>query len=177
MAKKRKKLSDDEVTALHKKYNRKKLTLNTWNMKGDWWHLDCKTCGISTPCSENATSVICSRCVNAMVPWEETLPSSFFQKARYTGPKRPAGWHFMKVFVEQDGTVFHKGVEQPKLKGTLEPTKIVEKKKMSKQEKADFNNDINKQIFKLKKELPKLKLKKDIRATEVLIRKLQRQVK
>jgi len=177
MAKRRGKLSAEEIKALHKKYNRKKKFLDTWNQKGEWWHLDCKICGASTPCSGDATSVICHKCTNAMVPWEETLPASFFQKARYSGPKRPAGWHFMKVYVEKDGTVYHKGVEQPDLKGTLEPTVIVEKKKMSKQEKAEHNRKINNQIYKLKKELPKLKLKKDIRATEVAIRKLQRQVK
>jgi len=41
---------------------------------------------------------------------------------------RPAGWHFMSEFVDKDGTVFHKGVEQPKLKGTLKPTKVKKKK-------------------------------------------------
>ena len=35
---------------------------------------------------------------------------------------RPAGWHFMSEFVDKDGNVFHKGVEQPELKGTLKPT-------------------------------------------------------
>jgi hypothetical protein len=37
----------------------------------------------------------------------------------------------MAEFVDKDGTVFHKGKEQPKLKGTLPPTKVkpVAKKK------------------------------------------------
>jgi hypothetical protein len=42
---------------------------------------------------------------------------------------RPAGWHWMAQFVDKDGSVFHKGVEQPKLKGTIKPTKITPKKK------------------------------------------------
>jgi hypothetical protein len=42
---------------------------------------------------------------------------------------RPAGWHWMAEFVDKDGTVYHKGKEQPKLKGTLPPTKVVPKKK------------------------------------------------
>ena len=29
---------------------------------------------------------------------------------------RPAGWHWMKEFVDKDGTVYHLGKEQPKLK-------------------------------------------------------------
>ena len=42
---------------------------------------------------------------------------------------RPAGWHWTKEFVDKDGTVYHLGKEQPKLKGTLPPTKVVPKKK------------------------------------------------
>ena len=45
---------------------------------------------------------------------------------------RPAGWHFMNEFVDKDGNVFHKGKEQPKLKGTLEPTKVKPRKKRKK---------------------------------------------
>ena len=38
----------------------------------------------------------------------------------------------MAEFVDKDGNVFHKGVEQPKLKGTLPPTKVKPKKKATK---------------------------------------------
>ena len=41
---------------------------------------------------------------------------------------RPAGWHFMNEFVDKDGNVFHKGVEQPELKGTLQSTKVTRAK-------------------------------------------------
>ena len=34
----------------------------------------------------------------------------------------------MAEFVDKDGNVFHKGVEQPKLKGTLPPTKVTKTK-------------------------------------------------
>lgn len=33
--------------------------------------------------------------------------------------KKPRGWHFKKVFVDKFGNVYHKGVIQPELKGTL----------------------------------------------------------
>lgn len=33
--------------------------------------------------------------------------------------KRPRGWSLKAVYVDPDGTVFHKGVEQPELKGTI----------------------------------------------------------
>ena len=38
----------------------------------------------------------------------------------------------MAEFVDKDGNVFHKGKEQPKLKGTLKPTKVKPKKKKKK---------------------------------------------
>ena len=45
---------------------------------------------------------------------------------------RPPGWHFMNEFVDKDGNVFHKGKEQPDLKGTLPPTKVKPPKKRKK---------------------------------------------
>ncbi|SVE40685.1 uncharacterized protein METZ01_LOCUS493539, partial [marine metagenome] len=47
----------------------------------------------------------------------------------YKPTGRPAGWHWMSEFVDKDGNVFHKGKEQPKLKGTLKPTKVKPPKK------------------------------------------------
>ena len=38
----------------------------------------------------------------------------------------------MNEFVDKDGNVFHKGKEQPKLKGTLPPTKVKPPKKKTK---------------------------------------------
>jgi hypothetical protein len=38
----------------------------------------------------------------------------------------------MNEFVDADGNVFHKGKEQPKLKGTLPPTKVKPPKKKTK---------------------------------------------
>ena len=51
---------------------------------------------------------------------------------------RPSGWHFMNEFVDKDGNVFHKGKEQPKLKGTLPPTKIKPKKKAKRRTKDEI---------------------------------------
>ena len=50
-------------------------------------------------------------------------------KPSYKPTGRPAGWHWMKEFVDKDGTVYHLGKEQPKLKGTLPPTKVIPPKK------------------------------------------------
>ena len=45
---------------------------------------------------------------------------------------RPPGWHWMNEYVDKDGNVFHKGKEQPDLKGTLKPTKVKPRKKKKK---------------------------------------------
>ena len=75
--------------------------------------------------SSTAHTYICSNCVTRMIPCEADKP-------KRVSSGRPSGWHFMKEFVDKDGKVFHKGVEQPKLKGTLPPTKIKPKKKPAK---------------------------------------------
>ena len=53
-------------------------------------------------------------------------------KKSYRPTGRPAGWHWMAEFVDKDGNVFHRGKEQPKLKGTLPPTKVSAPKKKTK---------------------------------------------
>jgi len=75
--------------------------------------------------SSTAHTYICSSCVTRMIPCEADKP-------KRVSSGRPSGWHFMNEFVDKDGNVFHKGKEQPKLKGTLPPTKIKPKKKPAK---------------------------------------------
>jgi hypothetical protein len=53
----------------------------------------------------------------------------------YKPTGRPAGWHWMTEFVDVDGNVFHRGKEQPKLKGTLKPTKVKPRKKTTRRSK------------------------------------------
>ena len=64
------------------------------------------------------------------------MPNETKQVKPKTG--RPSGWHWMSEFVDKDGTVFHKGVEQPKLKGTLPPTKVTPKKKTKRRSKEEI---------------------------------------
>ena len=88
--------------------------------------LPCSKCGrLVENCGESAVKSTCSVCVMGMAG----MPSEPVQKVS-TG--RPAGWHFMNEFVDKDGNVFHKGKEQPKLFGTLKPTKIKPPKKKAK---------------------------------------------
>ena len=85
--------------------------------------LECSKCGrFVDNVGEKVTKVICSYCTLNMVG----LPEEKTKTYKPTG--RPAGWHFMSEFVDKDGNVFHRGKEQPKLKGTLPPTKITKAK-------------------------------------------------
>ena len=94
--------------------------------------LECKKCGRWVDnVGDDTTSAVCSYCVIGMVGLPE-------EKKSYTPTGRPAGWHFMNEFVDKDGNVFHKGKEQPKLKGTLKPTKVVAKKKAKRRTKQEI---------------------------------------
>ena len=95
-------------------------------------YMDCKITGEPVPnVSEEAVSVIGSRAVLGMVG----MPN---EKPKRVSTGRPAGWHFMNEFVDKDGNVFHKGVEQPDLKGTLPPTKVEPKKKTKRRTKEQI---------------------------------------
>ena len=98
-------------------------------------YMDCKITGEPVRnVGVEATSVMSSRALtvrmNKMFP-EQSKPTRV-----KTG--RPSGWHFMNEFVDKDGNVFHKGKEQPKLKGTLPPTKIKPKKKAKRRTKDEI---------------------------------------
>ena len=98
-------------------------------------YMDCKITGEPVKnVSTEATSVIGSRAFMARV--DKMFPIEDKPKRVSTG--RPAGWHFMKEFVDKDGNVFHKGKEQPDLKGTLPPTKIKPKKKAKRRSKEEI---------------------------------------
>ena len=108
-----------------------------------------KICNAWTAVGNDANAVICWRCVAAVC--EGPVVRSAMPKS-----DKPKGWKFMKEFVSTDGTVYHKGEEQPALKGTLPVTVIEpkeEKKKLSKQEKSDAYNALGKDIEKLKAQL------------------------
>ena len=102
-------------------------------------YMDCKITGEPVKnVSTEAVSVIGSTAVLGMVGMPKEKP----QKVS-TG--RPAGWHFMNEFVDKDGNVFHKGKEQPKLKGTLPPTKVTPKKKTKRRTKEQILIDRQKE--------------------------------
>jgi hypothetical protein len=111
-----------------------------------------------------------------MVPWDECLPKSIL-KERNKSSQKPQGWHFMKEYIDKDGNVFYKGKEQIKLKGTLKPTIIKKKKRLSKKEKEKIKQDIAKDIYDLKQQLKKARWKKDKYIIEREIKKKLRGLK
>ena len=95
-------------------------------------YMDCKVTGEPVAnVSTDIVSVIGSKAVQGRVG----IPK---EKTTRIKSGRPAGWHFMNEFVDKDGNVFHKGVEQPKLKGTLSPTKIKPAKKTKRRTKEEI---------------------------------------
>ena len=103
---------------------KKKIEYHSY-YEGSIRYMSCMSCGRYETVGELATGVRCSRCVNMRMfnkyPYEE--PKSYKPTAR------PPGWHWMAEFVDKEGNVFYKGKEQPKLKGTLKPTKVKPPKK------------------------------------------------
>ena len=107
------------------------IELMSFTEDGQRW-LQCKSCYEYKKVEEHVKSITCSKCVQIKclqhTSLEEMIPSLMRKKSS----GRPAGWHFMNEFVDKDGNVFHKGKEQPDLKGTLPPTKVKPRKKKKK---------------------------------------------
>ena len=106
--------------------------------------LDCHKCGRWVEVDTQAHKVTCAYCVQLAVGFPDDEPKK-------VSSGRPAGWHFMNEFVDKDGTVFHKGGEQPDLKGTLKPTKIKPKKKAKRRSQEQIlldRHDEKKQALK-----------------------------
>jgi len=121
---------------------------------------------------KDTAAILCSECTQKTLP-EPVIGGGYVSKGR------PRGWQFMKEFVDPNGNVFHKGVEQTHLKGTLSPTTVEKKqsKKLSKKEKAELKDKILQQIAFTRGEIKKARWKKDIKSGHVKMRKLERQLK
>ena len=103
---------------------KKKIEYHSY-YEGTVRYMSCMTCGRYETVGETATGVRCSRCVNMTMMKNYPLET----KPVYVSTGRPPGWHWMTEFVDKDGNVFYRGKEQPKLKGTLKPTKVKPPKK------------------------------------------------
>ena len=124
-------------------------------IEGDIKYMECSVC--STPVrniSEKAVSVLCAICLapRLFAQWNP------MEQKQYVKTGRPAGWQWMKEFVDSDGNVFHKGKEVLKLKGTLPPTKVKPKKKRKRKPKKSYEKKLNTMAAEYK---TKQKLKKE----------------
>ena len=115
-------------------------------------YMDCRETGepvanVSlTASSVMGSNALLHRCLSLMP--EDERNKLFSSKGRTASTGRPRGWRWRKEFVDSDGTVFHKGVEQPKLKGTLPPTNIEKIKAGHKANKSAKKVAENKKLLK-----------------------------
>ena len=94
---------------------------------GQHW-MQCKFCCEYQKVDDGVGYITCSDWVTKIDLIK--FPNTIKKQKPKTG--RPPGWHWMAEYVDKDGNVFHKGKEQPKLKGTLKPTKVKPRKKKKK---------------------------------------------
>ena len=94
--------------------------------------------------TDNIVSAICWKCVARKIP----APQSRSQQP--TG--FPRGWKFFKEFVHEDKKVYHKGVEQPELFGTLPVTEIKEVAPKEKKKKVTLDDKIQHEFYQKLKE-------------------------
>ena len=133
--------------------------------------IECKMCGVDKVAPINITGWTCSDCVREM--WD---PADAPKAKKPTG--YPPGWKFMKEFVHENGTVYHKGEEQPDLQGTLLPTpiKVKQKDPRSKAQKARDKQDLLVKINTLRKEVKKESRTTYRRKLETQLKKLEKQL-
>tara|TARA_R110000744_G_scaffold34774_2_gene80817 strand:+ start:5352 stop:5897 length:546 start_codon:yes stop_codon:yes gene_type:complete len=146
-------MSNEETPQYHVEYREG----THWNEREGamYKYMECKRCGQMSRCGDEATAITCSDCVSELVDPVDM---------GYKKSDKPRGWTLKGVYVDKDGNVYHKGVEQPKLKGTLELTPIkksIPSKRMTKGQKTELMAIAALNLHKLKRKLQTLRWKKD----------------
>jgi hypothetical protein len=129
----------------HEAIKMKTVTCEGGDTMSKWY--SGRNCNEKIRVMENIVSAVCWKCVASKIPGpqlnEKNVATGF-----------PRGWKFFKEFVHEDGRVFHKGEEQPNLRGTLKPTeiKVVVNKPRKKKETLDdkISEEYNKKMRKTK---------------------------
>ena len=110
-------------------------------------YMQCRHCQSEyVKVDSDVVAVTCSHCVIKRTLALQPMETFFAKRHKKTG--RPPGWQWMNEFVDKDGNVFHKGKEQPELKGTLKPTKVKPRKK---KKKLTADEKLYKELNKWKK--------------------------
>jgi len=127
--------------------NRRMMICSNSIPDGKYWKgKECKNYSLV---GDKAVAVLCWKCAQSYCE-----PPVIRSTQNNSG--KPKGWKFMKEYVDAEGNVFFKGVEQPSLKGTMKPTVVEpkqEKQKLTKQEKETLTHELAKRIQSLKVEL------------------------
>lgn len=135
--------------------------------------IECQNCGgLHHNLPAGTKLKMCHACIcEEIYPLLDVQVSTTTKRTGY-----PRGWKFKKVFVHSDGTVYHLGVEQPGLKGSLPPTVLEVKPKKSKHEKERERQAALVELQKLKKQLVKETRKTYAAKIRAKIKKLQRHI-
>jgi hypothetical protein len=111
--------------------------------------VECSDCGRFMTVSDTAIGGICSTCTHRRCL--SLLSDSERDKLYGVSPEnrttKPRGWRWMTEFVLADGTVYHKGVEQPDLKGTRPITDVDALYKQRKKNKEELRKKENKALL------------------------------
>ena len=126
---------------------------------------DCRT--VNVKISEDCDAGTCWLCMQKKIEPPQQLIKK--DKDETKEPRKQRGWQFMAVYVDYDGTVYHKGIEQPELKGTLPVTPKKEYKRKTFQEKKVAEEKHQQKLAKL--------YEKKKAAQEKLNRKQERKLK
>ena len=141
--------------------------------------IPCTDCNTEIEVDLSVASILCGNCTMVKMIKLYGLPKGCAPKKK-SDTVKPPGWHFYKEFLDKNGNVYHKGVEQPELFGTLKSTVIKTKKKtktLSAREKEEISREIFAEIQENKKALHKLVKSGKTRGKKGLINKIQKLTK
>lgn len=133
-------------------------------------------CTRYSPVNAKSVAVLCDKCTMLVQDPPKTVVG-------YQTKGFPRGWHFKKVFVDKEGNVYHKGVEQPELKGTLKPTSVDSPKKkearhkLSQREKEEGHERVSLEIAETIKFIKNARWKKDVKAGNRKLKQLEKELK
>jgi len=132
------------MARLKKRLTKRTSKKSTNKISGELTEMNCKKCDrLVYNVDSNAISVLCTRCTTLLVG----APKEKIQRVK---SNKPRGWAFLAKYIHEDGTVYFRGVEQPKLKDTLKPTDL--KKLGEKRKKTSEKNKKIKEERKIKRE-------------------------
>ena len=127
--------------------------------------VECNDCGRFMVIGHSANGGICSACTQKKcigLLTDSERDKLFGGKSGNGRTVRPRGWKWMTEFVDGDGTVWHKGVEQPDLNGQRPITDIEALR--AKRKSAKETSKVKEQAKLLEMAAKKKELKKAIAA-------------